>query len=82
MPQIITYKGLKLGITICEDIWTSCSVDTGKRYNRDPVEQLAGEKIDILLNLSSSPWHNGKSNVRESLIKAAAEPGRREPCLP
>ena len=73
MPQIITYKGLKLGITICEDIWTSCNIDTRKRYNQDPVEQLAGEKIDILLNLSSSPWHNGKSNVRETLIKAAAE---------
>ncbi len=72
-PQIITYKGLKLGITICEDIWTSCNIDTGKRYNQDPVEQLADEKIDILLNLSSSPWHNGKSNVRESLVKAAAE---------
>jgi len=73
MPQIITYKGLKLGITICEDIWTSCNIDTRKRYNQDPVEQLAGEKIDILLNLSSSPWHNGKSNVRETLVKAAAK---------
>ncbi len=73
MPQIINYKGLKLGITICEDIWTSCNIHTGKRYNQDPVEHLAGKNIDILLNLSSSPWHNGKSYVREKLVKAAAK---------
>lgn len=72
-PLIINYKGLKLGITICEDIWSSCNVDTGKRYSQDPVEQLAGEKIDILLNISSSPWHNGKSTLRETLVKAASK---------
>ena len=72
-PRIITYKGLSLGITVCEDIWTSPNVDTGKRYNQDPVEHLASEKIDLLLNLSSSPWHDGKSHLRETLVKSAAK---------
>ncbi len=72
-PEIIVFKGLKLGVTICEDIWTGPNIDAGKHYNKDPIEQLAGEKIDVLLNLSSSPWHKGKRNFRETLAKDAAK---------
>jgi len=72
-PTIYEWKGQKIGITICEDIWTSSSIPTSRRYCEDPVGELAKENIDLLLNLSASPWHEGKNEAREPLVQDAAE---------
>ena len=72
-PTVYEWKGRKVGITICEDIWTSASVPTSRRYCEDPVRALAAQKIDLLLNLSASPWHEGKNEAREPLVQDAAE---------
>ena len=72
-PSIYTWRGRKIGITICEDIWTSQSVPTSRHYETDPVALLADQRIDLLLNLSASPWHEGKNRIRESLIADTAK---------
>lgn len=72
-PTIHEWKGLKVGLTICEDIWNSPAVPTSRRYCDDPVGVLAEQKIDLLLNLSASPWHEGKNEAREPLVQDAAE---------
>ena len=72
-PAIYTWQGKQIGITICEDIWTSQTVPTQRRYGKDPVALLADHGIDLLLNLSASPWHQGKNEMRESLIADAAK---------
>jgi NAD+ synthase (glutamine-hydrolysing) len=33
-----------------------------------PVEQLADQKCDLMVNLSASPWHSAKENVRQNLV--------------
>lgn len=72
-PIIYEWEGKRIGITICEDIWTRQFVPTSHRYETDPVNVLADGKIDLLLNLSASPWHEGKQEARESLIAETAD---------
>ena len=72
-PMIYEWKGKKVGITICEDIWTHPDLQTSRRYCNDPLSELAQQKIDLLLNLSASPWHEGKNEAREPLVQDASE---------
>jgi NAD+ synthase (glutamine-hydrolysing) len=72
-PTIHEWQGKRIGITICEDIWTSSAVPTSQRYGQDPVASLADRGIDLLLNLSASPWHEGKNEAREPLVQVAAD---------
>ena len=71
-PIIFQHKHLKIGITICEDIWTHSDVPTHRNYAYDPLDKMQGAELDLLLNLSASPWHYGKSNLRSELITRVA----------
>jgi NAD+ synthase (glutamine-hydrolysing) len=72
-PRVITYLGQRIGITICEDIWRHPSVDTSRLYRIDPISWLAAKGVDLVVNLSASPWHHGKGHVREQLVTDAAK---------
>lgn len=72
-PMVIHWNGKKIGITICEDIWNHESISTSRNYCDDPVGNLATQNIDLLINLSASPWHEGKNEAREPLVLNAAE---------
>lgn len=72
-PVIHEWNGKRIGITICEDIWTAPAVQTNRRYNVDPLTTFAEKGIDLLLNLSASPWHDGKNEAREPLLQFAAD---------
>jgi len=67
-PAIVTYLGHEIGLTICEDIWKNSAIDTGRLYRVDPVASLAAKGVNLVLNLSASPWHHGKGHVREQLV--------------
>jgi NAD+ synthase (glutamine-hydrolysing) len=71
-PTVVEWQGRKIGITICEDIWTRSEIPTSRRYCDDPVAELAAKEIDLLVNLSASPWHEGKNEAREPLVQDAA----------
>ena len=72
-PAVIVHEGRRIGVTICEDIWTHPMVSTRRLYHGlDPVRQLASENCDLMVNLSASPWHNGKSGIRNTLVTDAA----------
>jgi NAD+ synthase (glutamine-hydrolysing) len=73
-PCVIAFSGRRIGVTICEDIWTHPMISTRRLYHGlDPIRQLAAKKCDVVLNLSASPWHYGKDNVREALVTGAAK---------
>jgi NAD+ synthase (glutamine-hydrolysing) len=73
-PRTIEFAGQRIGITICEDIWTHPMIATRRLYNgQDPVRQLANQRCDLVLNLSASPWHFGKGGLRETLVTNAAK---------
>lgn len=71
-PSIITINGKKIGVTICEDIWTHLKVAPRNRYNFQPLHWLASQGLDLMVNLSASPWHHGKGHLREQLVTDAA----------
>jgi NAD+ synthetase len=67
----IVWNGTRIGLTICEDIWTE---DYLQRpfYDRDPVDELSAKGIDLLFNLSASPFHLGKPALRRAMIGGIA----------
>jgi NAD+ synthase (glutamine-hydrolysing) len=72
-PIVVTHAGRRIGITICEDIWTHPMLATRRLYHgADPVAQLAAQNCDLMVNLSASPWHYGKGGVREKLVTDSA----------
>ena len=64
LPMVLVYKNKKIAITICEDIW---NVDS-KLHSENPLQEISREKPDLLLNLSASPWHQGKQEQRIKLL--------------
>src|SRR5580698_10937072 len=73
VASVLVHAGKRIGVTICEDIWTHPMISTRRLYNGlDPVKQLAAEKCDLMVNLSASPWNYGKSDVRQTLVTDAA----------
>ena len=65
-------KGKRIGIVICEDIWQHAGYVDLTSYPRDPIEELAKLKPDILLNSSASPYQLQKPDVRVTVCKKAS----------
>lgn len=64
--------GHRLGITICEDIWTREHLPR-PLYNCDPVETLARAGAEAILNLSASPFQLGKPARRAAMLASLAK---------
>jgi len=72
-PTVQEFNGVRIGVTICEDIWTHAMISTRRLYNGvDPVAQLAAQKCDFVVNLTASPWNFGKGDVRQTLVTDTA----------
>ena len=65
--------GKRVGVTICEDIWNDEDLWPERRYRIDPVRELAKKGMDLLINLSASPWNIGKEKVRYRLLAEVAK---------
>lgn len=64
---------LNIGVTICEDIWNDEKFWGKRNYADDPVAELAtNHELDLLLNLSASPYAVGKQKLRESMLSHSA----------
>lgn len=70
--QPVVWGGCRIGITICEDIWTEDFLHR-PLYKRDPVNELKEKGADLILNLSASPYHAGKGGVRRELLGELAK---------
>ncbi|HEX7578058.1 MAG TPA: NAD+ synthase, partial [Verrucomicrobiae bacterium] len=66
------FNGHKFGITICEDIWNDEDFWPERLYRRDPVKELIAQGAEIILNLSASPWHDGKEKMRLEMLRRVA----------
>lgn len=64
--------GKKIGVTICEDIWNIGDIEEAPRYHIDPVAALKERGIDILINISASPFTLFKAGQRMSVLKASS----------
>jgi len=66
------FNGRKLGITICEDIWNDEDFWPERLYRRDPIKELIAQGAGIILNISASPWHDGKEKTRLAMLQRVA----------
>ncbi len=60
-PVVFEHRGLKLGLSVCEDIW-----------QEGPTARTAAAGAQVLVNLNASPFHAGKQAVREALVARRA----------
>jgi len=65
--KVVPFKGKKLAITICEDIW---NLGDNPLYRICPMDKMMEQSPDILLNLSASPFDYTHDEDRKATIKA------------
>lgn len=70
---IVEFKGLNIGISICEDLWNDKSSFSRQQYSFNPIENIAQRQPDLVLNLSASPYHLGKEQERFDIITKLSE---------
>ncbi len=68
----VEFKGRKIGITICEDVWNDEDFWAERRYRPNPAADLAAAGAEIIFNLSASPWHLGKERTRHAMLASLA----------
>ncbi len=72
--EIISFKGEQLGISICEDAWNDPDFWPDRLlYDEDPIRKLAEQGATLLINISASPFHLGKDELRYNLIRNHAQ---------
>jgi NAD+ synthase (glutamine-hydrolysing) len=66
----VEFRGLRLGLTVCEDVWNDADFWPRRRYRPDPAADLVAAGVDLLLNISASPWHLGKESTRLAMLRS------------
>ncbi|HPA73349.1 MAG TPA: NAD+ synthase [Spirochaetota bacterium] len=74
----IIFKGQKIGITVCEDIWNEADYNNkffmeNRRYLTDPLKSLLKDGLDLVINISASPYCMGKNTVKWDMITSIAK---------
>jgi NAD+ synthase (glutamine-hydrolysing) len=71
--KAISYKGINLAITICEDIWNQCpNIDGRYNHNRFPLKEMKAGKADCIINISASPFSYTHWEERRKVACAVA----------
>ncbi len=71
--SVFDFKGEKLGISICEDIWNDADYWHKRRYSIDPVKLLIDKGATVLVNISASPYSYGKRKDREEMLSVVTK---------
>ena len=64
---VIEFKGKRLAVTVCEDIW---SLSDNPLYRVCPMDKLITQKPDVMINLSASPFDYTHNEDRKAIIKS------------
>jgi len=74
--SVFSFKGLRLAITICEDLWDEQPFDNEfektRLYTVSPMEELAKQNPDIIINISASPFSYTKIEAKENIFISKA----------
>ena len=63
-PCVVSLKGVRIAVTICEDIWFA-----------EPMAQARAAGAQLMLSLNASPFHLDKQREREAVLVARAREG-------
>jgi NAD+ synthase/NAD+ synthase (glutamine-hydrolysing) len=64
---------LRIGVTICEDLWNDEEFWGKPTYGIKPLDDLAAQGVDLVVNLSASPFCVGKQQMREAMLRNGAK---------
>jgi NAD+ synthase (glutamine-hydrolysing) len=70
--ELLVLDGMRIGMTICEDIWNDKDYAPRLLYHIDPVHMAVQKNADFIVNISSSPYHLEKWDERQELIRGEA----------
>ncbi|MDB9525809.1 NAD+ synthase [Oscillatoria sp. CS-180] len=65
-------KTIHVGVTICEDLWNDEQFWGQRRYPNNPIALLKEAGVDLIVNLSASPFNAGKQQIREAMLSHSA----------
>lgn len=68
----VMFRGESLGISVCEDAWTDPVLWPERHYPIDPQRWLVASGATFLINISASPFHVGKEEVRFRIFQRHA----------
>ncbi|MEA5598280.1 NAD+ synthase [Rivularia sp. UHCC 0363] len=67
-----TLDNVKIGVTICEDLWNDEEFFGKRNYSINPIAELSKSDVNLVVNLSASPYTSGKQHFREAMLKHIA----------
>ncbi|MEM9752140.1 MAG: NAD+ synthase [Planctomycetota bacterium] len=75
LTEVGTREGaaVRLGLSICEDLWGAAEHFDRRLYHTDPIEALAKAGADVFVNLSASPFVAGKHPKRRAIMSDLAK---------
>src|SRR5512133_1000445 len=75
--SVFPFKGLRLAITICEDLWDEQPFDNEfektRLYTVSPMEELSKHNPDIIINIAASPFAYTKIESKENIFISKAK---------
>jgi NAD+ synthetase len=70
--DVVKIGNERVALTICEDAWNDKGYWKQRLYTTDPVEEQVRQGATLILNISSSPFWQGKREQRSEMLAAAA----------
>ncbi len=74
--NLLDFKGKRLAITICEDLWDEQPFESefsrSRLYTVNPLEELIQYKPDVVINLAASPFAHRKMQAKQSIFTGKA----------
>lgn len=67
-PGLFDYNDTRIAVTVCEDIWNDSTFWDVPRYSSDPLDAISKQDVDIIVNLSASPFVIGKQRIRQDML--------------
>jgi len=64
---------IEIGVTICEDLWNDEEFWGRRSYAVNPIAELGMMEVDLVINLSASPYCVGKHKIREAMLRHSAK---------
>jgi len=71
--KAIELAGARVGISICEDFWFDDEIHGTKLYCNNPIDDLARQNVEVILNISASPFDAGKRRSRYGVFSEIAK---------
>ncbi len=66
-------NGRTIAVTICEDIWNDGGLSRWGSYQQEPIAALDKEPVDLIVNLSASPFTTSKHPIRRRIVSELAQ---------